>query len=48
MNGEAIRSFSDLLAYLVTNTSPGDTVELTILRGEDELVLPVVLTKRPE
>jgi S1-C subfamily serine protease len=48
MNGETVRSFSDLLAYLVTNTSPGDIVEVTVLRGDEELVLPVELTKRPE
>ncbi len=48
MNDQPIRSFSDLLAYLVTNTSPGDTVDVTILRGEEELTLSVTLTKRPE
>lgn len=48
MNGETIRSFSDLLAYLVTNTSPGDTVEVTVLRGDEELVFLVELAKRPD
>jgi 2-alkenal reductase len=48
MNGEPINSFSDLLAYLVTNTSPGDTVEITILRNNEEITFPVILEKRPE
>ena len=48
MDGEPIRSFSDLLAYLVTNTSPGDTVEITVLRGNEEITLPVILAKRPQ
>ena len=43
-----IRSFSDLLAYLVTNKSPGDEMEITVLREEQELVLMVILEKRPE
>ena len=45
---ELIRSFSDLLAYLVTNKSPGDEMEITVLREEQELVLMVILEKRPE
>jgi len=48
MNDEAIRSFSDLLAYLVTNTSPGDTVEITVIRDGKQLNFPVTLIKRPE
>ncbi len=43
-----IRSFSDLLAYLVTNKSPGDEMEITVLREGKELVLKVILEKRPE
>jgi len=48
MGEEPIRSFSELLAYLVTNTSPGDTVDVTVLRDSEELVFPVQLVKRPE
>ena len=43
-----IRSFSDLLAYLVTNKSPGDEMEITVLREGKELVLKAILEKRPE
>jgi len=43
-----IRSFSDLLAYLVTNKSPGDEMEITVIREGQELVLMVILEKRPD
>jgi len=45
---EPIRSFSDLLAYLVTNKSPGDEMEITVLREGQETVLMVTLEKRPD
>ena len=48
VDGEPIRSFSDLLAYLVTYKSPGDEMEITVLREGKELVLKVILGKRPE
>ncbi len=48
INGNNIRSFSELLSYLVTNNSPGDSVNVTILRDGEELTLPVVLTSRPD
>lgn len=48
MDGEPIRSFSDLLAYLVTNKSPGDTVDVLVLRDNEEITLTVILDKRPD
>jgi len=45
---EPIRSFSDLLAYLVTHKSPGDEMEITVLREGQETVLMVILEKRPD
>jgi 2-alkenal reductase len=48
VNGVAIRAFSDLLNYLVTNTSPGDTIELTILRNGGSITIPVELSARPQ
>ena len=45
---ELIRSFSDLLAYLVTNKSPGDEMKITVIREGQELVLMVILEKRPD
>jgi len=42
-----IRAFSELLTYLITHKSPGETLVLTILRDGKILTIPVVLTKRP-
>jgi 2-alkenal reductase len=48
IDGRPIRRFDELLAYLITNKSPGDQVVLTILRGEEKLDVTVTLDKRPE
>lgn len=48
VDGQSIRNFSDLLTYLVTNKSPGDALDLTILRDGQELIIPVELGKRPD
>jgi len=48
VNGVNIRAFSDLLNYLVTFTSPGDTIELTILRDGGMITIPVELIARPQ
>jgi S1-C subfamily serine protease len=47
VDGESIRNFSDLLAYLVTYKSPGDEMKITVLRDGQELEIKVVLEKRP-
>lgn len=39
--------FDDLLRYLINNKSPGETVVMTVLRGEEQVDLPVTLGKRP-
>jgi S1-C subfamily serine protease len=39
--------FNDLLAYLVQETEPGQTVTLTVLRNGRELQIPVELGERP-
>ena len=36
-----------LLQYLINNKNPGDTVVLTVLRGEEQVDLSVTLGKRP-
>ncbi len=43
-----IKNFGDFLNYLVTNTSPGDTINLTILRDGKELQLSATLVARPQ
>lgn len=47
IDGQPVLQFSDLLSYIVNYKSPGDTVVLTILRGGEELELPLTLDKRP-
>ena len=47
IDGQPVRDFSDLISYLLNNTSPGDTVTLTVLRDGQELQIELVLGKRP-
>jgi S1-C subfamily serine protease len=47
IDGRPVLSFDQLLAYLITNKSPGDTVVLTVLRGTQKMDITVTLGKRP-
>ena len=47
IDGQEIIQFDDLLKYLINNKSPGDSVNLTILRGNEEITVELVLEKRP-
>ncbi|HSF79753.1 MAG TPA: PDZ domain-containing protein, partial [Anaerolineales bacterium] len=47
INGQAVRSFDDLLIYISLNTSPGQTVTLTILRDGEYSTVDVTLEERP-
>lgn len=47
IDGNPVRQFNELLNYLINNKSPGDTVVLTVLRGDDELDIEITLGKRP-
>lgn len=47
INGMVLRDIDDLVAYLVENTSPGDTIVLTIVRNGQTLDLDVTLDVRP-
>ncbi len=47
IDGRPVHQFNDLLAYLITHKSPGDTVTLTVLRGDQKLDITVTLDKRP-
>ena len=42
-----VRVFGDLLAYLMENKSPGDTINLTILRENEQKEVIITLGKRP-
>ena len=48
VDSHPIRTFSELLSYLVTYKSPGDNLQVTVLREGKEITLPVVLTRRPD
>ncbi len=47
MDGKLVRTFDDLLSYLVTNKSPGDTLVLTVVRDGERIDLSLLLTARP-
>lgn len=47
VDGHDVKVFNDLLSYLVNNKSPGDTITLTVLRGNERVDLQVKLAKRP-
>lgn len=47
IDGRSVRTFDELLAYLITNKGPGDTVVLTVLRGEEQLDISITLDRRP-
>jgi 2-alkenal reductase len=47
INGQNLRDFDALMAYLVTNTAPGDTVTLTVARGTQTTDIKVTLQARP-
>ena len=46
-DGRPIQVFDELLSYLMTSKSPGDTIELTVLRDNQEIDLEVLLEGRP-
>jgi len=47
IDGREVRTFDEMLAYLITNKGPGDTVILTVLRGAEKVDVTVTLDKRP-
>ncbi len=47
IDGHSVHVFNDLLSYLYENKLPGDTVLLTVMRGERTLDLTVTLGARP-
>ena len=47
VDGNKIITFDDMIAYLALHKSPGDTVTLTVLRGGQQVDVPVVLGIRP-
>jgi 2-alkenal reductase len=47
IDGHEIRNFDDLLTYLIYNTSVGQEVTLSVVRGGERIKVKVVLGKRP-
>lgn len=47
LDGRPIRSYHELLAYLITNKSPGDALVVTVIRDNVEVDITVTLGKRP-
>lgn len=47
INGEQVIGTESLVGYLARNTSPGDTITLTVLRQGQRLDIPVTLEARP-
>jgi len=47
IDGREIHQFDELLAYLITNKSPGDTVVLTVIRNGQKQDITIILGKRP-
>ena len=47
IDGQSVRNSDDLLSYLVFETMVGETVELTVIRDGEEIVLPLTLGERP-
>lgn len=43
----AVRTFDELLAYLITNKGPGDTIVVTVLRNNEKVDVPITLGSRP-
>ncbi len=48
VDSQPIRSFSELLSYLVTYKSPGDTLQVTVLRDGRIMEFSVKLASRPD
>ncbi|GAP12370.1 trypsin-like serine protease, typically periplasmic, contain C-terminal PDZ domain [Longilinea arvoryzae] len=47
VDGQPVQVFGDLLSYLMTSKSPGDSIVLTILRDGEQKEVTVILGKRP-
>ncbi len=47
INGQAIKSMDDLIAYLEENTTPGQKVTLTVLRNGKQITVNLTLGVRP-
>ena len=47
IDGQPVATFDQLLSYLVTNKSPGDSAVLTVLRDGQSMDITITLGSRP-
>jgi S1-C subfamily serine protease len=47
VDNQTVLVFDDLMRYLVLHKSPGDTITLTVMRGDQKLDIPLTLGTRP-
>jgi len=47
IDGIKVRDFSDMITYILNNTSPGDIITFTVLRDDQEIQIELTLGKRP-
>jgi 2-alkenal reductase len=47
IDGKLVKGFNDLITYVVENKVPGDTVILTVLRGNEQIDFTLILARRP-
>jgi S1-C subfamily serine protease len=47
IDGQPVMSFGEMLSYLINNKSPGEQVNLTIVRAGDEMEVTITLGSRP-
>jgi S1-C subfamily serine protease len=47
VDGQTVMTEDDLMRYLLLNKSPGDTITLTVMRGDQNLDIKLTLGVRP-
>ena len=47
INGSPIRDTEELIAYLVFNSDIGESIDLTVIRDGETIIVPLTLGERP-
>jgi len=47
IDGQLVKELNDLVVYIERNKRPGDSVDLAIIREDQEVVIPLLLGERP-
>jgi len=48
IDGQSVANFEDILVYIALNTTPGQTVTLTIIRNGQQRDVELTLEPRPD